>query len=57
MKARNEELDDILEEGQGDSSQKNPYENSEEKMEQDTQKECPQETWHWYDNTGLGLWN
>ena len=44
MKPKKDELDDVLEEGQGDASQTNV---NDENMEQDTLKDCPQETWHW----------
>ena len=46
MKVENDEIENVLEEGQGDASQVN-CNHTEQSMEQDTQRECPQETWHW----------
>ena len=46
MKVGNDEIENVLEEGQGDTSQLNG-DHTEQNMEQDVQRECPQETWHW----------
>ena len=46
MKVGNDEIENVLEEGQGDASQVNSN-HTEQNMEQDVQRECPQETWHW----------